>query len=227
MIKVFVGTHPMHEKAEKVVEWSIRKNTSAEVEIIFTRNVISWQTPPTGFSSHRYLIPKLCNFEGYAIHLDVDMLVLGDIQDLWNYQTAGKWCVTSTPGKQGVRDEVSVIDCSAFRDLPDEGVLKTAHGKTTAKNKVGNRYLNNIPNSWNAKIQAPCAKRYCGNESLGCTIKTAPNGQPSTEYANLIHYTNLASQPWHPDPRQDYVPFGCKGTENIFWEYYEEALREL
>jgi lipopolysaccharide biosynthesis glycosyltransferase len=227
MIKIFIGSHIMHEKAEKALEWSIRKNTSSDVDITFTRNVIPWQTPPTGFSSHRYMIPKLCNFEGFAIHLDVDMLVLADIQELWDYQTPGKWCVTGNTGKQGIRDEVSVIDCSAFRDLPKESALKTAHGKTNAKRIVGNRYLKNIPNTWNAKLEAPCSKGYCADKSLGCAMPDNPSATPSTEYAKLIHYTNLATQPWHPNPNQDYMPFFCKGTENIFWEHYEEALREL
>lgn len=227
MIRVFIGTEAMHEKAEKALEWSIRKNTTHEVEITFLRNLIPWQTPPTGFSSHRYMIPKLCNYEGYAIHLDVDMIVLADIKELWDYRTPGKWCITQTKGKQGKRDEVSVIDCSAFKDLPDEKVLKTVPGKTVAKNKVGNRYLANIPKTWNAKIEAPCAKGYCADRSLGCAMPIRPNVTPSTDSAKLIHYTNLAAQPWHPNPKQDYIPFPCKATENIFWQYYEEALNEL
>lgn len=227
MIRVFIGTEAMHEKAEKALEWSIRKNTTHEVEITLLRNLIPWKTPPTGFSSHRYMIPELCNYQGYAIHLDVDMLVLSDIKELWDYQTPGKWCVTQTQGKQGVRDEVSVIDCSAFRDLPDEAQLKTTSGKTVAKRLIGNRYLKNIPGEWNAHVLAPCSKGYCGQPGGDCTIVTKPGKEPSTKEVKLLHYTNLATQPWHPNPNQDYMPFPCKPTEQLFWDYYEEALREL
>lgn len=227
MIRVFIGTEAMHHKAEKALEWSIRKNTTHEVEITFLRNLIPWQTPPTGFSSHRYMIPKLCNYQGYAIHLDVDMLVLADIKELWEYKTPGKWCVTTCHGNQGVRDEVSVIDCSAFKDLPDEATLKTSSGKTIAKNKIGDRYLKNIPHTWNAYMLSPCSKGYCGCPELGCSMGTRPDRKPCTDEVKLLHYTNLATQPWHPNPNQDYVPYPCKSTESLFWQYYEEAQREL
>jgi lipopolysaccharide biosynthesis glycosyltransferase len=223
MIRVFIGTHIMHEKAEKVLIHSIRKHTNEEVDIQLLRDHIPWQTPPTGFSSHRYMIPQLCNYQGYAIHLDVDMLVLADIKELWDYQTPGRWCVTDKRGKQGVRDEVSVIDCSAFRDIPDENTLKTSNGKTVAKRIVGNRYLSNIPATWNATLMSPCSKGYCGCPELNCTMGSIPTALPCNDDVKLIHYTNLRTQPWHPDSNQDYVPFPCKTTENLFWQYLEEA----
>ena len=78
-IRVFVGTDgDFHQDAEKVIEYSIRTNTAEEVDLTFMRP--GWKSPPTGFTSHRYLVPSLCNYEGYAIYLDVDMLVLGDLQ---------------------------------------------------------------------------------------------------------------------------------------------------
>jgi lipopolysaccharide biosynthesis glycosyltransferase len=231
MIRVFIGTQKMHEKAEKALVYSIQKNTNEEVKIQLLRNLISWQTPPTGFSSHRYMIPQLCNYEGYAIHLDVDMLVLGDIKELWDYKTPGRWCVTSKRGGQGVRDEVSVIDCSAFRDLPKEGELKTSGGKTAAKQIIGKRYLANIPIAWNAMMMSPCNKGYCACPELGCAKRPEPQAEnkrgPATDETKLIHYTNLRTQPWHPNPKQKYLEFPCKQTEDLFWEYLEEANKNV
>ncbi len=221
MIRVFVGTDELQKDAERVLEYSIRKNTTEDVNLTFMRP--GWKTPPTGFASHRYLIPKLCNYRGYAIYLDSDMLVLGDLSELWDYQTKDKWCVTKRIGKQGIRDEVSVIDCSAFRDLPGESQLKLAQGKTIAKNIIGDRYLPIIPNTWNAWVLSECIGR-CPTNNPDCTFKKA---DPVETPAKLLHYTNLSTQPWHPDPNQKYIPFPCKRTEDVFWKYLEEAKYEL
>ena len=201
MIRVFVGTHEMHKDAEKALEYSIQKNTSDSVNVTFIRP--GWETLPTGFSSHRYLIPELCNYKGFAIYLDVDMLVLGDLSELWNYQRSGKWCVTMKRGKHNmIRDEVSVIDCSAFKDLPKETKLKTPKGKTLAKHKIGKRYLPIIPDEWNARS--------------------------TDEYPNvkLIHFTNMRAQPWKPDPKVNYKPYH-KESADLFFQYLEEANNEL
>ena len=37
----------------------------------------------TGFSLLRWDIPRRCNYEGFAIYLDSDQIVLADIYDLW------------------------------------------------------------------------------------------------------------------------------------------------
>ena len=217
MIRVFVGTDSdIHGKAEKVVEYSCRVNTSQDIDFQFIRP--GWKNSVTGFSSHRYLIPKLCNYEGFAIYLDVDMLVLGDLSELWEYKKKGRWCVTNfNPNKY--RDDVSVIDCSAFKDLPSEEVLKTKHGKNTARKIIGRRYLMNIPKTWNTTMLSPCTKKCCALR--GETPEVIP---PETK---LIHYTNLKSQPWHPDPNVKYVPYGCKRTADLFFEYLERANAEL
>jgi hypothetical protein len=141
MIRVFVGTDSdIHGKAEKVVEYSIRKHATEPVEIRFIKP--GWMSGCTGFTNHRFLVPSLCNYEGFAIYLDVDMLVLGDIAELWSYQTQGKWCTTP------MRDDVSVIDCAAFADLTPEYV-KTSR-KDVIRKKIGGRFLSNISIAWNS-----------------------------------------------------------------------------
>lgn len=166
MIRIFIGTDSdIHADAEKVVEYSIRKHTTEEVEINFIRP--GWKSGVTGFTNHRFLVPKLCNYEGYAIYLDVDMLILGDIAEVWNCKQPGKWCTT------GLRDDVSVIDCSAFRFLTEEYV-KT-HRKDYIRSYLPQSPL--ISNHWNVVDRMD-------------------------ESTKLVHYSNLDTQPWrdpHPD----------------------------
>ena len=49
---------------------------------IFTRERNSLQS--TEFSFSRFLVPHLCNYEGWAIFMDCDMMVVDDIKNLWN-----------------------------------------------------------------------------------------------------------------------------------------------
>lgn len=198
MIKVFIGTNSnIHQKAEKVIEYSIRKNTSLDIVYIeFIRP--GWKVGPTGFTTHRFLVPEMCNYEDYAIYFDVDMLILGDVQELWNYRTPGKWCITRKTKRQ-IRDEVSVIDCSAFNDLPKESELrKKKITKTQLRNKVGNRYHCNIPNEWNSLSKLD-------------------------ENTKLFHYTNLKRQPWKPSPRVKYLPHPNQEATDLFFQYLKKA----
>ena len=198
MIRVFVGTDSdIHGDAEKVLEYSIRTNTPEEVELTFMRP--GWKTGVTGFTTHRFLIPEMCNYEGYAIYVDVDMIAVGNLRELWDCRMPGKWCITR-PGE----DDVSVIDCSAFRDLPTEQQLKQFSGrqgrvmKQRCKQIIGNRYSVTIPETWNVED------------------KIVPGMQ-------LIHYTNLNTQPWHPDPNHNYAPHASQEAVDLFFEYLERA----
>ena len=190
MIRVMIGTcgSGMHEKAEKVIEYSIRESTFEDVDIQFMRP--GWKSGCTGFTNHRFLIPSLCNFEGFAIYLDVDMLVLGDIAELWSYKEPGKWCTTP------YRDDVSVIDSSAFKDLTP-AVVK-AKRKDAIRSMIKNRQLLSIPQSWN------------------CIDKLTPA-------TDLLHYSDLDRQPWHPIPGHPYKEHPDAAAVELFWDYYSGA----
>ena len=79
MIKIFVGTSDTEDNwIEKVLVYSLYRNTSEELDIQFLRpkkfpnwNTRGWGTPFTNF---RYAIPELCNFEGKAIYMDCDQM---------------------------------------------------------------------------------------------------------------------------------------------------------
>jgi hypothetical protein len=109
MIRVFIGSNPIYAEQEKVLEYSIREHTQAAVEIIFMRPGENGLTACgcTGFTQFRYCVPELAGRQGFAIYLDVDMIVLADIATLYEYRRAGAWVCL-----KGGRTEVSVIDCT-------------------------------------------------------------------------------------------------------------------
>lgn len=89
-IRIYVGTDETQMVAVQVLEYSIRRFATQPVEVIPMLNLPvpmprePANRPRTGFSFARFLIPSLAGYRGRAIYLDADMLVFGDIADLWN-----------------------------------------------------------------------------------------------------------------------------------------------
>ena len=90
-VRVFIGYDTREAAAFSVLGHSIHARASCPVSItpvrlselagVFAREVNPLQS--TQFSFSRFLTPYLCGFEGWAIFMDCDMLVLDDIARLW------------------------------------------------------------------------------------------------------------------------------------------------
>lgn len=91
MIRVFIGYDDREAAAFGVLSHSIHARSSEPVAItplrlselsgIYKRPRDPLQS--TDFSFSRFLTPHLCGYEGWAIFMDCDMLVLDDIAKLW------------------------------------------------------------------------------------------------------------------------------------------------
>jgi lipopolysaccharide biosynthesis glycosyltransferase len=90
VIRVFVGADRSQQLAVAVLEYSIKRHTTARVEVIPMVDLpVPQPADPrngqrTGFSYSRFCIPKLAGYKGKAIYMDADMLVFRDIRELWN-----------------------------------------------------------------------------------------------------------------------------------------------
>jgi hypothetical protein len=91
MIRVFIGYDAREAAAFGVLSHSIHARSSEPVSIaplmlsqlagVYRRERNPLQS--TDFSFSRFLTPWLCGYEGWAIFMDCDMLVLDDIAKLW------------------------------------------------------------------------------------------------------------------------------------------------
>ena len=91
MIKLFIGYDPRETVAYYVMSYSIITRASQPVSItslslknlgpLMTRERNPLQS--TDFSFSRFLTPYLCDYAGWSIFMDCDMLVLDDIAKLW------------------------------------------------------------------------------------------------------------------------------------------------
>lgn len=131
--RIFVGCDPNDCDLEQmmVLEYSLRKHASLPLDIHWmqlSRDPQSfWYADPerrqgwrsddwtTPFSGFRWSIPALCGFQGRAIYMDADMLVLCDIAELWQTPFEAGKVVMAKGGDQAWRFCVSMWDCAAAR----------------------------------------------------------------------------------------------------------------
>jgi lipopolysaccharide biosynthesis glycosyltransferase len=95
-IPVFVGYDPREAIAYHVCVNSIIRNSSQPVAIVpVALNLFQdYAETHTDGSNHfiytRFLVPYLCDFAGHAVFIDGDMIVRGDIAELWAQRDATK-----------------------------------------------------------------------------------------------------------------------------------------
>jgi lipopolysaccharide biosynthesis glycosyltransferase len=90
-IKVFIGFDSREDVAVNVLTDSIQARSSKPVQIGQVRltqleRVYHRSTHPlqsTEFSFSRFLVPWICDYQGWAIFMDADILCQGDINELW------------------------------------------------------------------------------------------------------------------------------------------------
>ena len=194
-IKIFIGSEPGNQDAEMVLEWSIKNTTSGPYEIIWMSDGIPcsiWQHWnkgrssrsqntkdgwKTNFSAFRWAIPELCNFEGRAIYLDVDQILLKDIRQMWELPMNDCSYLSIRPE----RTDVMLLDCSKFNQSWWPSLKKM---KPSGRSQKGYRVL---------------VEKYTKVGPLD-GIYNCLDGIGYNEDTRLVHYTEMNTQPWCPFP---------------------------
>jgi hypothetical protein len=87
LLKVFIGYDARQPIAFNVLQHSIISQSSKPVAIIplVLEQLAMQRTGLTPFTFTRFLVPHLCDYQGWALFLDIDMLVKGDIAKLFDF----------------------------------------------------------------------------------------------------------------------------------------------
>jgi hypothetical protein len=137
-IRVFIGFDPREDVAFSVLAHSIHARASEPVSIapvmldqlkgVYRRERNPLQS--TEFSFSRFLTPWLCGFEGWAIFMDCDMLMLDDVAKLW-----------------AMRDERYAVQVVKHEHVPKEDVKFLGAVQTKYQKK-----------NWSSVMLMNCAK---------------------------------------------------------------------
>lgn len=237
VIKIFVGCDPNNCDLEQmmVLDYSVRKHTQHPVEIVWMQlshnpdspwytnqethegwHTEKWATPFSGF---RWAIPESCNFQGRAIYMDADVVVLCDIAELWAHPKSEEAIVIAKGGKNSARLCTCVWDCEKARQyLPS---LKEIQADPDSHKKLM-QLLKDKP-----ELVQPYQDSYNNIDGEGLEI----------EQIKILHYSDMGTQFSHkyslprlaasgqkhwfdgkimPHPREDLT--------RLFDQYYQEAL---
>jgi len=92
VIPIFIGYDSKvkiayHVLAESILRKSSTPVTISPINLSNLKNIYTRKQDPlasTEFSFSRFLVPHLMNYNGWAIFMDSDMVMLSDITELWN-----------------------------------------------------------------------------------------------------------------------------------------------
>lgn len=192
MIKIVIGTDPSQYVAQRVLEYSIRKHTSAEIEIIAGRQTQK-RKGGTRFGFVRFIVPSLCGYQGTGIYMDADQLVLADVVEL-AAQLQQPHAIGIVRNIEGTfagepvapRNETSVmvLDCARLKDWDPETMFDPVVPNTAEPGPGQIRYKDFIRLAWvdPALIQAidPRWNHY----------------NMVRDDTRLIHFSHVREQPW-------------------------------
>lgn len=148
MLRVFIGADDRQPLSLNVLQHSITRRSSQPVSI--TPLILS-QLPIkreglTQFTYSRYLVPWLCSFEGWALFLDSDMLVLGDIAELFK-EAKEEFAVMVVKNKMRFEwPSLMLFNCAKCKMLTPEYVMKYASPQDFG---WANGQVGELPLEWN------------------------------------------------------------------------------
>lgn len=218
-IRIVIGTEPRTEIARKVLEYSILKHTKSRIDFhslmgqdYYDRGKLG---EGTGFSLLRFSIPEMFNYQGRAIYLDADMLVLSDINNIWQLGRKPSqniiWCKYGNEKKKDAETSVMLIDCKAAKHK-----LKTvAEIKSYLQNDSDRSKYREIMKLKYLDPKPIELSRWWNVMDKGCVFSKIEDF--SSPNAKLLHYTNVRTQPW-------YYPAHPK--KDIWGKWLKRAVKE-
>lgn len=182
MIRVYIGTEDAQWLPTEVLKHSILTRSQSAFEFVELKNIpLKLQIKMyTGFSFYRFSIPKACNFEGRAIYLDADIVVLCDLKELIELNM-GSHGVLARPQKhlKSYFTSVMLMDCERLKNWKvDEWVTLINSGIFPY-----NATMNGSPSGLGHKDYGPLAEVWNGLDEWSSATK-------------ILHYTHVPTQPW-------------------------------
>jgi mitochondrial fission protein ELM1 len=181
-VRIFLGSQDEQHRAERIFFYSIERvrDPSRVYEIHVMKNLAGfvrrgWRT---GFTNYRFAITDFAGRHGKAIYNDVDQIYTADPGHLFDLDLGshGYLAVSATD------TSVMLLDCARMAEWWNQAAARTrTKDQLLAKVKPVPGLWGALDGGWNARDMEFVEGR-----------------------SNLLHYTAMHTQPWHPFPK-DYA----------------------
>lgn len=153
MNRVWIGADERQPLAFNVLQHSIHMASKSPVQVmpLWKHQLPITRFGLTDFTFSRYLVPWLCNYTGTALFMDGDMLVLDDINELFDLHNGASVSVVQDQDKFEW-PSLMLFDCAKCCELTPEYVndpASTPHDLTSWATDVGT-----LPKEWNVMVMA-------------------------------------------------------------------------
>lgn len=184
MNRVFCGVDERQPLAYNVLQHSIQATSQRPIQIVplYKHQLPISRFGLTDFTFSRFLVPWLCNYEGRALFMDSDMIVLSDINDLFDWHADlynGHAPAISCMIEQAEFEWPSLMlfDNAQCQHLTPEYVNDTRNAPQEVKKWA--LEIGAIPREWNVMVKASepadpvgAAKVLHFTEGLPCFFET-------------------------------------------------------
>lgn len=149
MIRVFIGYDERQPISYTALCKSIIDNCSEPVSItpIVLRTLPVRRAGLTPFTYSRFLVPWLCGYEGHALFLDIDMMVRGDLAQLWAQKDRNFSIQVCKNVRKFERASLMLFDCAKCDILTPEYV--TEANDLHSIGFLPDSFVGDIPSEWN------------------------------------------------------------------------------
>ncbi len=180
-MKVYIGTEPAQWLPTEVLKHSARRRTKGEIEFHELKGIpIKLNLKMyTGFSFYRFAIPEACQFEGRALYLDADIVVLSDLEELFQKEMEGKGVLSRPNTPVSWYTSVMLLDCAKLTHWRVQEWATMINGKIASYTGT----LWGDPSGLSYRDFGPLEEKWNGLEAADETTK-------------ILHYTNVPTQPW-------------------------------
>jgi Glycosyl transferase family 8 len=192
-IKVFIGTDPSQWLPTEVLKWSILSRSKEKYEFQELKDIpLKLRLKMyTGFSFYRFYIPEACHYEGRAIYLDADIIVLTDLQEFVHLDFKGKNVLARPdPEHQASFTSVMLMDCDKLKHWKIREWVTLINSKFASY--VG--IMTGSPEGLNHRDFGPLEPYW----------NHLDHWDPTTK---ILHYTNVPTQPWKKGGHPFALPF--------------------
>lgn len=201
MLRVFIGFDPRQPVSYNVLQQSIFSRSSKPVSItpLVIEQLPVTRTGLTPFTFTRFLVPWLCDYQGWALFLDIDMLVKGDIAELFHYADDNYAVMVSKNEMRFEWASAMLFNCAKCQILTPEYIDDKNNTGLHVLNWAKPEEIGDFPREWNHLVGYDKPRNDAKLIHFTQGVPCFPETIEFSEYANDWHTEHRilnASVPW-------------------------------